>query len=586
MTFRKILLGSAAVVLGIVAVTLYSSPTLNAAASLASKQQWPKAAHILALWLGGWRADSELRLGNRYFVGDDVPKDYGLAVYWYRRAAAKGRPEAEVQLGKAYVAGLGVPLDGAMAKDWFTKAANQGDADAMLNLGRLYERGLGVTGSETDALTWFRNAAEKGNATGQLLMGLAYFQGTGTTVDLSEAALWMRKAADQGEPDAELMLSSMYGSGDGVPQDLVQAVVWAQRAADQGNAGAQFELGAMYFNGTGVAQDKAKANVYFLKAATQGEPRAQETLGQIYNVGQYGEGQFASNKVIAYAFFNLSSAQGNKDAIREKEALSDSLTPEQIASGQAMTSRWKVNDPLPFPSSLEDIAPQHLYSTETQPDVFKATRVWFSKNFTAAGVSYRTVFLVTKGEECHACSAQIGAVTFRLKNGKEDDWVQSQPNIATIGSYGDVAPLKDAHAAYDSPARIDAQPYELGGDRLAILTSETDGGQGELDTVMNVLVHNENGWQAAGLFQTAGSRLDDCRKGALGEAEGAVDENHDPLCYEWSGRVEVQPGPDKGWPDIIVKSTGTYLDEKSDRLVKAADDRYHYDGHLYTRVGS
>jgi len=279
--------------------------------------------------------------------------------------------------------------------------------------------------------------------------------------------------------------------------------------------------------------------------------------------------------VVAYAFFNLAAAQGHTQATTEKAALADMLTPDQIAVGQSLASNWKPMDPLPFKTSLEDVAPQYLYHANVPSEVMKATSVWFSRDFTASGTNYRTVFLVTRGEECHACQANIGAVTFRFKDGVPDEWEWPQPNFVEMGSYGHVAALKDPNAPFDSPSRVDVEMYPLGSDKMAVMENETDGGQGENDTWKNIFVFDQKGWHGAGAIQTSSNRVEDCRKAAVGEVQSP---DEDPLCYSWSGTVQIDSNRKKDWPDFTLKASGTEVEYSTgpSKLVSVSDVRYQY----------
>lgn len=52
--------------------------------------------------------EQECMLGDRYFVGYGVAKDYEKAVKWYIKAADKGNSEAQATLGYCYLHGKGV----------------------------------------------------------------------------------------------------------------------------------------------------------------------------------------------------------------------------------------------------------------------------------------------------------------------------------------------------------------------------------------------------------------------------------------------------------------------------------------------
>src|SRR5437870_2773979 len=87
---------------------------------------------------------SMIQLGDKYFVGREVPKDDQRALSWYRKAADAGNADAMCKVGWMYDAGRGVAKDAAQAVAWYTKAANGGNVLAMNNLGATYQKGRGV----------------------------------------------------------------------------------------------------------------------------------------------------------------------------------------------------------------------------------------------------------------------------------------------------------------------------------------------------------------------------------------------------------------------------------------------------------
>jgi TPR repeat protein len=78
-------------------------------------------------------------------------------------------------------------------------------------------------------------------------------------------------------------------------------VKWYRLAADQGDADAQYNLGVCYAKGEGVPQDK----------------------------------------VLAYMWHDLASANGLKRAERKKGQLEKRLTRQQIAEAQKLSREWK-----------------------------------------------------------------------------------------------------------------------------------------------------------------------------------------------------------------------------------------------------
>lgn len=86
----------------------------------------------------------EALLGDVYYMGHGVPKDYAAAVKWYQRAAEKGNALSQSTLGDIYYYGYGVPQNYVEAAKWWQAAADQGAHVAQLNLSVMFANGNGV----------------------------------------------------------------------------------------------------------------------------------------------------------------------------------------------------------------------------------------------------------------------------------------------------------------------------------------------------------------------------------------------------------------------------------------------------------
>ena len=86
----------------------------------------------------------EALIGDAYYYGHGVSRDYTEAARWYRRAAENSNAMAQSTLGDIYYYGRGVPQDFVEAGQWWQLAAEQGMAVAQLNLGVMYANGDGV----------------------------------------------------------------------------------------------------------------------------------------------------------------------------------------------------------------------------------------------------------------------------------------------------------------------------------------------------------------------------------------------------------------------------------------------------------
>jgi TPR repeat protein len=86
----------------------------------------------------------EALIGDAYYYGHGVSRDYTEAARWYRRAAQNSNAMAQSTLGDIYYYGRGVPQDFVEAGQWWQLAAERGVAVAQLNLGVMYANGDGV----------------------------------------------------------------------------------------------------------------------------------------------------------------------------------------------------------------------------------------------------------------------------------------------------------------------------------------------------------------------------------------------------------------------------------------------------------
>ena len=66
---------------------------------------------------------AQYNLGEAYFKGFSVAKDFEEAAGWYRKAAEQGYALAQYQLGAMYTFGVGVPQNDVKAYAWLTAAA-------------------------------------------------------------------------------------------------------------------------------------------------------------------------------------------------------------------------------------------------------------------------------------------------------------------------------------------------------------------------------------------------------------------------------------------------------------------------------
>jgi len=96
--------------------------------------------------------------------------DFRVAAELMLERADENNPEMHRQLGNLYYLGLGVERDYARAARYYSMAAFAGDLAAQVNLGHLYGNGLGVPQDGQLAYAWFNLARTGGNEIAQEYM--------------------------------------------------------------------------------------------------------------------------------------------------------------------------------------------------------------------------------------------------------------------------------------------------------------------------------------------------------------------------------------------------------------------------------
>ena len=157
-------------------------------------------------------ATAQNNLGDCYYYGRGVNKNYTLAVYWYERAADKGAWDKEAQnnLGDCYYYGKGVEKNYKMAVDWYEKAAKNNHSSAQKKLGDLYYNGeCNLPKDRSQAVDWYQKAAENGNVEAMYKLGCCYELGEGVNKDIAIAKKWYKKAADNKHGGAKKALEKL-----------------------------------------------------------------------------------------------------------------------------------------------------------------------------------------------------------------------------------------------------------------------------------------------------------------------------------------------------------------------------------------
>ena len=158
--------------------------------------------------------DAIKRLGNLYYDGIGVDKDYSIAIKWYQKASNLGDSWSKLRLGDMYRDGKGTEIDINKAVSFYSDIAEQGNTVALSNL-----ISISVSRSVQDSSLFDRSfeklktIAYSGNLDAIKRVGNLYYDGVGVSKDYSEAFFWYEKASLLGDTWAKNRLGEMFRDG-------------------------------------------------------------------------------------------------------------------------------------------------------------------------------------------------------------------------------------------------------------------------------------------------------------------------------------------------------------------------------------
>lgn len=195
--------------------------------------------------------------------------------------------------------------DFATAKQDFTAAAAAGNSQAEEQLGGLYLNGQGVAQNCQLALHWFALSAMQGDVQSVYNFGVFYEQGICMPQNSAKAMELYKAAGKLGWAEAQTNVGKMYDNAEGVPRNDVEAIKWFTLAANQNYAFAQLDLGLLAWNGLGEPRNLVQADMW-----------------------------------LSLAVKNAADPQLNQLCSAKLAALRASMTPPQIAQGDALAAAW------------------------------------------------------------------------------------------------------------------------------------------------------------------------------------------------------------------------------------------------------
>ena len=216
--------------------------------------------------------NAQYEVGDAYYNGEGVEKDYIEAVKWWRLAAEQGHEGAIYNLAVAYVCGYGVDMNYSEAFRLWRILAIKGDLDSQYAIGLCYNNGDGVEQNSDEAEKWFKCAADKGHneareayydlikcryievfelfnqgsvsdeAFEEYASGVSYIEGYDGEKNYEKAIGHFKAAAEKGHADAGFIMGVACEKGMEIEQNINEALKWYEFAADKGHSRAKEAL--------------------------------------------------------------------------------------------------------------------------------------------------------------------------------------------------------------------------------------------------------------------------------------------------------------------------------------------------------
>jgi len=148
---------------------------------------------------------AQWRVGEEYFEGKKVRRNYEEAAKWWLKAADQGDISAQLKLSECYLSGKGVALDRKKGVKMLHLILEKSEMDyyksvAMYRLAYCCFNGFGIPKNIDEGAKWLRKSAETGFSTGQHDLGNAYLYGLyKIPKDEEQGNLWLKRSKESEE---------------------------------------------------------------------------------------------------------------------------------------------------------------------------------------------------------------------------------------------------------------------------------------------------------------------------------------------------------------------------------------------------
>eukprot|EP00299_Pterocystis_sp_00344_P011599 c5440_g1_i1.p1 GENE.c5440_g1_i1~~c5440_g1_i1.p1 ORF type:complete len:307 (+),score=70.55 c5440_g1_i1:36-956(+) len=149
--------------------------------------------------------EAQFNLGLNYMNGNGVPTNTEEAIRLFNLAAEQGDPDAQCMLGWAYRNEPLKLVDYGVALNWYRRAAAQGHIIGEFNFAMMLIMGFGCDRAPEEGMRWLHKAAVR-NVDARFQLGRFYLEGTHNEM---EGFRWIFDAAELQNPAAVSLLKDL-----------------------------------------------------------------------------------------------------------------------------------------------------------------------------------------------------------------------------------------------------------------------------------------------------------------------------------------------------------------------------------------
>jgi TPR repeat protein len=198
--------------------------------------------------------------------------------------AEKGDNVSQHYIGNCYYYGINMRKNYNKAIEWYLKSSEGGNIKAMYMLACCYAHGSGVKKDEKKAFELYSKSAEGGYKHALIKVGNCYQYGNFTFEDQDKAYEFYLKAAEKNDSYSQYKLANYYNDGKHAPKNEEKGFYWIRKAAINGIIDAQFALAEYYLNNS-INKNERKAFNWYLKLANDGVRKAMNLVANCYGDG-------------------------------------------------------------------------------------------------------------------------------------------------------------------------------------------------------------------------------------------------------------------------------------------------------------